>query len=200
MYTRTSQPTDDRNCAMTDSFSYTRTHTAVCALDRRMHTSPRNLRMTGTANTHPVQSPERSHKYGKPGPDRFKHCFVPWTRLNTALSAVKKMSPHTFEIHKDLGVQLRWVFTRDPEDSALVTDEQLDIDNVKDVTWMTAYTTECNVLHDVVYCLLSSLWSDFTDACSVSTHTPFTQLLCSQQLWEALLTAFPSSEYRSVFL
>ncbi len=96
-------------------------------------------------------------------------------------------------------MQLRWVFTRDPEGSALVTDEQLDMDNVKDVTWMTAYTTECNVLHDVVYCLLSSLWSNFTDACSVSTHTAFTQLLCSQQLWEALLTAFPSSEYRSVF-
>jgi len=33
------------------SFSRTRTHSAACALDRRMHPSPRTLRITGRAKT-----------------------------------------------------------------------------------------------------------------------------------------------------
>jgi hypothetical protein len=36
---------------MTVSFSRTRTHSAACTLDRRMHTSPRTLRKTGRAKT-----------------------------------------------------------------------------------------------------------------------------------------------------
>ena len=55
---------------------------------------------------------------------------------------------------------------------------------------MTVYEHERD-LEDTVYSSLVSLWSEFSDTYAVFDQHGPAQLLCAQQVWEALLTNFP---------
>ncbi len=61
---------------------------------------------------------------------------------------------------------------------------------------MEVYEHERDLLEDTVYISLVSLWSEFSDAYAVFDQHGPAQLLCDQQVWEALLTAFPLKHKR----
>jgi len=48
-------------------------------------------------------------------------------------------------------IQYRWVLTCGPLGSALVIAEDLDIDNVKEQSWMDVHGNEPDLLEDTVY-------------------------------------------------
>ena len=97
--------------------------------------------------------------------------------------------------HEALGIQYRWVLTRGPLGSALVTAEDLVINDAKGESWMPAavHEIEGDLLEDchTVCRRIVSLWSEFSDAFAVfDKHGP-DQLLCAQQVRESPLDAFP---------
>jgi hypothetical protein len=74
--------------------------------------------------------------------------------------------------------------------------EDLVIDNVKKELWIAVYEHERDLLEDTVFSRLVSLWSEFSDAYAVFDQHGPAQLLCDQQVWEALLAAFPLKHKR----
>jgi hypothetical protein len=98
---------------------------------------------------------------------------------------------HIYGLFEALGIQYRWVLTRGPLGRELLKTEDLVIDDAKEGSWMVVYEHERDLLEDTVYRRLASLWSELSDAYAVSDQHGPAQLLCAQQVWEALLTAFP---------
>ena len=97
---------------------------------------------------------------------------------------------HIYGLFQALGIQYRWVLTRGPLGRELLKAEDLVIDDAKEGSWMVVYEQERDLLEDTVYRRLVSLWSEFSDAYAVFDQHGPAQLLCAQQVWEALLAAF----------
>ncbi len=61
---------------------------------------------------------------------------------------------------------------------------------------MALYTNDRDVLETLLYRRLKTLWHTCTDTLSIfSKHRASTEF-CGQQVWEALLTAFPLNHKR----
>ena len=81
------------------------------------------------------------------------------------------------------------VLTCGPRGRALVTAEDLAIDDDKEQSWIAVYENERDLLEDTIYRRLQSLWSEFSDAYAVFDEHGPAQLVCAQKVWEALLGA-----------
>jgi hypothetical protein len=98
---------------------------------------------------------------------------------------------HIYGLSVALGIQYRLVLTSCTLGLALVTAEDLVIDDEKEESFTSVHENERDLLEVTVYRLLVSPWSGFPDAFDVfDKHGP-AQLLFTQKAWEALLTAFP---------
>ncbi len=56
---------------------------------------------------------------------------------------------------------------------------------------MEMYDHDRDTLEDILYRRLQDLWAPLTDSMKVFDANGVAQPLCSQKVWEALLTAFP---------
>jgi hypothetical protein len=122
-----------------------------------------------------------------PAPSSFTCCTV---------GCHEDVPRHIYRLFQALGIHYRWVLTRGPLGRELVKAEDLAIDDAKEASWMAVYEHELDLLEDTVYRSLVSLWSEFSDAYVVfDLHGP-AQLLCTQQVWEALLAVFPLKHKR----
>ena len=90
-----------------------------------------------------------------------------------------------------LGLQYRWVVTRDVIGKTFVSAEDLDNYHAKEKLWMAVHEHERDLLEDSVYCRIQALWSDFSDVYAVFDENGPTQQFCAQKVWEALLNTFP---------
>ena len=64
------------------------------------------------------------------------------------------------------------------------------------IAWMALYANDRDVIEDLLYRRLKTLWSDCTDALAIfSQHRVGTEF-CGQKVWEALLSAFPINHKR----
>ncbi len=90
-----------------------------------------------------------------------------------------------------LGLQYRWVVTRDDIGKTFVSAEDLDNYHAKEKLWMAVHEHERDLLEDTVYRRIQALWSDFSDVYAVFDENGPTQQFCTQKVWEALLNTFP---------
>jgi hypothetical protein len=116
-----------------------------------------------------------------PAQSRFTGCTVRYH---------EDVPRHIYWLFQALGVQYRWVLTRGSLGREILKAEDLVIDNAKEQSWMTVYEHERDLLEDTVYRRLVSLWSEFSDAYAVFDQHGPVYLLCTQQVWEALLADF----------
>jgi hypothetical protein len=122
-----------------------------------------------------------------PAPSSFTCCTV---------RCHEDVPRHIYRLFQALEIQYRRVLTRGPLGRELVKAEDLAIDDAKEASWMAVYEHERDLLEDTVYSRLVSLWSEFSDAYAVFNQHGPDQLLCDQQVWEALLTTFPLKHKR----
>ena len=124
-----------------------------------------------------------------PAPSSFTGCTV---------RCREDVPRHIYGLFQALGIQYRWVLTLGTLGRELVKAHDLAIigDDAKEESWMAVYEHERDLLEDTVYRRLVSLWSEFSDAYAVFDQHGPAQLLCAQQVWEALLTAFPLKHKR----
>jgi hypothetical protein len=78
---------------------------------------------------------------------------------------------------------------------ALVSSEDLAVDDHKERTWMAMYVNDRDVIEDLLYCRLKFLWSDCTDAIAIFAHHAQEEF-CVEKVWEDPLTAFPLNHKR----
>jgi hypothetical protein len=119
-----------------------------------------------------------------PAPSSFTGCTV---------RCHEDVPRHICRLFQALGIQYRWVLTRGPLGRELLKAEDLVIDDAKEESWMAVYEHERDLLEDTVP---PCLWSEFSDAYAVFDQHGPAQLLCAQQVWEALLAAFPLKHKR----
>ena len=103
---------------------------------------------------------------------------------------------HIYLLLDILGLQFQWVLTRMGKGCALVSSEDLAVDDHKERVWMALYAHDHDVIEDLLYCRLKILWSDCTDAIAIFSHHRVQEEFCAQKVWEALLTAFPLNHKR----
>jgi hypothetical protein len=111
-----------------------------------------------------------------------KHCYV---------KSHEDIPRFIQDFFTTLGLQYRWVVTRDDIGKTLVSAEDLDKDHAKEKLWMAVHEHERDLLEDTVYRRIQALWSDFSDVYAVFDENGPTQLFCAQKVWESLLNTFP---------
>jgi hypothetical protein len=89
-----------------------------------------------------------------------------------------------------LCIQYSWILTRGALGRALVTADDLAIDDAKEAAWMALHAHERDLLEDTMYRRLAHLWSEFSNAVTVFDANTAAQQLCAQNVWEALLDDF----------
>jgi hypothetical protein len=108
----------------------------------------------------------------------------------------KDFPRHIYRLFLVLGIQFRWVLTRNTLARALVSTADIAIDDAKENAWMALYEHDSDTLEDILYHRLQDLWAPLTDAMKVFYTHGSAQQLCAQKVWEALLTAFPLDHKR----
>jgi hypothetical protein len=103
---------------------------------------------------------------------------------------------HIYLLLDILGLQFRWLLTRMGKGRALVSSEDLAVDDHKERTWMAMYANDRDVIEHLLYRRLKFLWADCTDAITVFARHRAQEEFCAQKVWEALLTAFPLKHKR----
>jgi hypothetical protein len=117
----------------------------------------------------------------------FEHCLV---------KSHEDFPRHIYLLFKVLCIQFRWALTCGTLARALVSSEDLAIDDTKESAWMALYEHDRDTLQDIIYRQLQDLWALLTDAMKVfDTHGSAHQM-CAQKVWEALLTSFPLDHKR----
>jgi hypothetical protein len=103
---------------------------------------------------------------------------------------------HIYLLLDILGLQFRWLLTRVCIGRTLVSAEERAVDDNKELAWMALYANDRDVIEDLLYRSLKTIWSDCTEAPAIfSKHSVGTEL-CGQKVWEALLSAFPLNHKR----
>ena len=122
-----------------------------------------------------------------PTDDTLRPCKVKWH---------EDLPRHIYLLFDILGIQFRWFLTRMGVVRTLVSSEELAVDDTKDRTWMAVYAHDRDVIEDLLYRRLKTLWSGCTDAIAIFSHHRAGEELCAQKVWDALLTAFPLNHKR----
>ena len=101
--------------------------------------------------------------------------------------------PFLFDL---LGIHFRWLLTRMGVGRTLVSAEEHVVDDTKERSWMAVYAHDRDVIEDLLYLRLKTLWSGCTDAMAIFSHHRAGEELCGQKVWDTLLTAFPLNHKR----
>jgi hypothetical protein len=80
--------------------------------------------------------------------------------------------------------------------STLVSSEELAVDDNKEHAWMTVYANDRDVIEDLLYRSLKTLWSNCTDVIAIFSQNHAGEEFCAQKVWDALVTAFPLNHKR----
>jgi hypothetical protein len=80
--------------------------------------------------------------------------------------------------------------------STLVSSEELAVDDNKEHAWMTVYANDRDVIEDLLYRSLKTLWSNCTDVIAIFSQNHAGEEFCVQKVWDALVTAFPLNHKR----
>jgi len=103
---------------------------------------------------------------------------------------------HIYLLLDILGLQFRWLLTSMGIGRTLVSSEELVVDDHKERAWMALYANDRDVIEDLLYCRLRTLWSGCTDAIAILSQHCVQEEFCAQKVWDALLTAFPLNHKR----
>ena len=79
----------------------------------------------------------------------------------------------------------------DPHGRTLVSSEELAVDDHKERPWMALYANDRDVIEDLLYRRLRTLWSGCTDAIAIFSQHCAQEEFFAQKVWDALLTALP---------
>jgi len=94
---------------------------------------------------------------------------------------------HIYLLLDILGLQLRWLLTRMGIDRTLVSSEELAVDDHKERPWMALYANDRDVIEDLLYRRLRTLWSGCTDAIAI-----FSQHSAQEEFWYGTLSSLRS--------
>jgi hypothetical protein len=86
---------------------------------------------------------------------------------------------HIWGLFQALCIQYSWILTSSALGRALVTTDDLAIDDDKEAAWMALHAHERDLLEDTMYWCLAHLWSEFSDTITI---TIFDTNTSSQQL------------------
>jgi len=78
----------------------------------------------------------------------------------------------------------------------LVSSKDLAVDDHKERVWMAVYANDRDVIEDLLYRRLKTLWCNCTDAIAMFSQNRAGEEFCAQNEWDALLTAFPLNHKR----
>ena len=84
----------------------------------------------------------------------------------------------------------------DPHGRTLVSSEELAVDDHKKRAWMALYANDRDVIEDLLYRRLRTLWSGCTDAIAIFSQHIAPEEFCAQKVWDSLLTVFPLNHKR----
>jgi hypothetical protein len=138
--------------------------------------------------------------------DRDDDSHHPWRKSNfpsddaaferCSVKSHEDFPRHVYHLFLVLCIQFRWVLMCCTLARALVSQEDIVIDKAKENAWMSLYEHDRDTLEDILYRSLQDLWAPLTNAMKVfDTHGSAHQL-CTQKVWEALLTTFPLDHKR----
>jgi len=102
---------------------------------------------------------------------------------------------HIYLLLDILGLQFRWLLTRMGIGRTLVSSEELAVDDDKERAWMALYANDRDVIEDLLYRRLRTLWSGCTDAIAIFSQHCAQEEFFAQKVWDALLTAFPTVQF-----
>jgi hypothetical protein len=103
---------------------------------------------------------------------------------------------HIYLLFDILGLQFRWLLTRMGIGRTLVSSEELAVDDHKERAWMAVYANDRDVIEDLLYRRLKTLWCNCTDAIAMFSQNRAGEEFFAQKVWDALLTAFPLNHKR----
>jgi hypothetical protein len=103
---------------------------------------------------------------------------------------------HIYLLFDILGIQFRWLLTRMGVGRTLVSSEERAVYDTKERAWMSVYAHDRDVIEDLLYHPLKTLWSGCTDAIAIFSHHGAGEELCAQKVWDDFLTAFPLNHKR----
>ena len=106
------------------------------------------------------------------------------------------LSGHIYLLFHILGIQFRWLLTRMGVGCTLVSSAECAVDDTKEHAWMTVYAHDRDVIEDLLYRRLKTLWCNCTDAIAMFSQNRAGEEFFAQKVWDALLTAFPLNHKR----
>lgn len=96
-----------------------------------------------------------------------------------------------YHLLRKLGLSLRFVLTRGPKGRALVTADQLALDDERERRWMAVNSAQREMLEAILYQRIEKLCESFTDSFKVFDAVGPDDPKCAQAVFEQLLTDFP---------
>jgi len=109
-----------------------------------------------------------------PSDEALRHCKV---------ERHEDLPRHIYLLFDILGLQFRWLLTRMGIGSTLVSSEELAVDDNKEHAWMTVYAKDRDVIEDLLYHRLKTLWSNCTDAIAIFSQNSDGEEFYVQKVW-----------------